>query len=190
MKQSGVAAFYLLVRERRAYVIAAAAAFFIIAFSDAARSLVGALVLFLFGSFSTYYKRKLEDLGAVGFELVTFSAVVAGVAFGPVAGAVFGLASSLASVTISRDVGPTTLMFLGATTIIGAIAQPLSSFLGIVPLGMLCLAISTVMVQSFTFIFEDENMLKAAAGIGIVVNFIVNYFFFDYAAGPVISLIG
>lgn len=153
------------------------------------KDLLSAALLFLAGAFSTYYKRKLEGFGAIGFELITSTALVAGIAFGPVAGALFGFATSLASVIISRDVGPPTAFFLIASTAVGAFALPLSSFFGIVALGMIALAFSTLLVQAFTFFVQTDAELKAAAAVGILTNFAVNYIFLSFLAQPILTVI-
>ena len=160
-----------------------------IIFQGFIRALLSVAVLFAIGTFSTYYKRKLEDMSAMGFELVTSASVIAGVAFGPLFGAVFGFAAALVSVMLSRDVGVTTVLFLLATLGAGAAAQPLSSFLGIVTTGMVLLAFSMLLVQSYTFFLQRENLYKATAVIGILVNFTVNYLFLSYAAGPLLALV-
>ncbi len=158
-------------------------------FQSFIRALLSIAILFAIGAFSTYYKRKLEDMSAMGFDLVTSTSVIAGIALGPLPGAVFGFAAALVSVTLSRDFGVTTALFLLATVGAGAAAQPLSSFLGLVATGMVLLFFSTIIVQSFTFFVQRENVYKATAAIGILVNFAVNYFFLSYAAGPLLALI-
>lgn len=158
-------------------------------FRSLLKDLLSTALLFLAGAFSTYYKRKLEGLGAVGFELVTSTTVLAGLAFGPLAGALFGFATSLMSVIMSRDVGPTTAFFIAASVIVGAAAAPLSPAIGIVTLGMIALAFSTVLVQAFTFFVQTEAELKAAAAVGIITNFAINYIFLSYLAKPILALI-
>lgn len=158
-------------------------------FRNLIKDLLSAALLFLAGAFSTYYKRKLEGFGAVGFELVTSTTLLAGLAFGPLAGALFGFATSLTSVIISRDVGPPTVFFFIASASVGAAALPLSSFFGVVALGMVALAFSTVLVQSFTFFVQTDAELKAAAAVGIITNFAVNYIFLSFMAKPILALI-
>ncbi|MBI2143896.1 hypothetical protein HYU17_01965 [Candidatus Woesearchaeota archaeon] len=152
------------------------------------KALLGIALLFVLGAFSTYYKRKLEAFGAVGFELVTFTAVMAGIAFGPLIGALFGLAVSAVSVAISRDIGPTTLFFILATAAIGAIAKGLSSAVPTVALGMASLAFSTFATHAFTFLVQRDTEIKIVAATGIVVNFFVNYILFAFAAEPILRL--
>ncbi len=158
-------------------------------FRNLLKDMLSAALLFLAGAFSTYYKRKLEGLGAIGFELVTSTTLIAGIAFGPVTGALFGFATSLMSVIISRDVGPTTAFFLIASASVGAAAFPLSSFFGVVALGMIALAFSTLLVQAFTFFVQKDMELKAAAAVGIMTNFAVNYLFLSFLAKPILALI-
>ncbi len=153
------------------------------------KDLLSAALLFLAGAFSTYYKRKLEGFGAIGFELVTSTTLVAGISFGPFAGALFGFATSLASVIISRDVGPPTALFIIISTVVGVFALPLSSSLGVVALGMVALAVSTLVVQAFTFFIQTDAELKAAAALGIVTNFAVNYVFLSFLAKPILAVI-
>ncbi len=161
----------------------------LIIFRKPVKILLSVAALFALGAFSTYYKRKLEGFGAVGFEFVTFTTVIAGIAFGPVVGALFGFATALVSVAISRDVGPTTVMFLIATAVIGAAAQPLSVHLGIVALGMASLAFSAIAVHSFTVFVQRDAEITTVVLAGIIVNFAVNYLLFAYAARPLLALI-
>ncbi len=161
----------------------------LVVFQGFIRALLLIVILFAIGAFSTYYKRKLEDMSALGFELVTSTSVIAGIALGPLFGAVFGFAVALVSVMLSRDIGVTTFLFLLAAVGAGAAAQPLSSFLGLVTTGMVLLVISTIIVQSFTFFVQRENVYKFTAAIGILVNFAVNYLFLSYAGGPLLALL-
>jgi len=158
-------------------------------FHNFVKSLVSILALFAVGAFSTYYKRKLESFGAIGFEFVTFTAVLAGIAFGPVVGAIFGLITSLFSVVISRDVGATTVLFLAATAVAGAFAQRLSASIGVVWAGMFFLALSALAVQGFTFWLISDREIKILSVVGIFVNFFVNYLLLDYLARPILALI-
>jgi len=161
----------------------------LIIFRRPVKALLSLATLFMFGAFSTYYKRKLESFGAIGFEFVTFSTVLAGVAFGPVMGGIFGFAVSVASVAISKDMGPTTFLFFIATSIIGAVVQPLSAHLGIVLLGLASLAFSAIMVQSFTLFMQKDAEISAVVLVGIAVNFAVNYLLLLYLATPILHII-
>ncbi|MBI3037178.1 hypothetical protein HYY73_05530 [Candidatus Woesearchaeota archaeon] len=161
----------------------------VVIFQGFIRALLSIAILFVIGAFSTYYKRKLEDMSAMGFELVTSTSVIAGIALGPLPGAVFGFAAALVSVMLSRDVGVTTILFLLAAVGAGAAAQFLRSFLGLVATGMVLLAFSMLLVQSFTFFVQRENVYKVTAAVGILVNFAVNYLFLSYAAGPLLALL-
>jgi hypothetical protein len=147
------------------------------------------IVLAAFGSFSTYYKRKLENFGAIGFEFVTFTTVLVGVAFGPLVGALFGFAVSLTSVVLSRDIGVTTPIFLIATAAIGTAAQTLSNHIGIIPLGMLALFFSAIAVNFFTFFVQPDMEMKIVTGTGVVVNFIANYIILTNLAKPILAFL-
>ncbi len=175
--------------KKQLAVLAVAVLAFVVVFQGFIRALLSIAVLFAIGAFSTYYKRKLEDMSAMGFDLVLSTSVIAGIALGPLFGAVFGFAAALFSVTLSRDIGVTTVLFLLAAAGAGAVAQPLSSFLGLVATGMVLLVISTIIVQSFTFFVQRENVYKFTAAIGILVNFAVNYLFLSYAGGPLLAFL-
>lgn len=175
--------------KKQLAVLAVAVLALVVVFQGFIRALLSIAILFAIGVFSTYYKRKLEDMSAMGFDLVLSTSVIAGIALGPLFGAVFGFAAALVSVTLSRDIGVTTVLFLLATAGAGAAAQPLSSFLGLVTTGMVLLVISTIIVQSFTFFVQRENVYKFTAAIGVFVNFAVNYLFLSYAAGPLLALV-
>ena len=161
----------------------------LIIFKNVLIALLAVPFLFCLGVFSVYYKRKLEGFSAVGFELVTFASVITGAAYGPIVGAIFGLASSVASVIVSRDIGPTTVVYFMASALVGALAQPIYASFGILAAGMMLLAVSTVLVQAFTFFVQSDTELKILVAIGIITNFAVNYIFFAFLGKPIMALI-
>ncbi len=175
--------------KKQLAVLAVVVLVLVVVFQGFIRALLSIAILFAIGAFSTYYKRKLEDMSAIGFELVTSTSVIAGIALGPLFGGVFGFAAALVSVMLSRDIGVTTVLFLLAAVGAGTAARPLSSFLGLVATGMVLLSFSIIIVQSFTFFVQRENVYKLTAAIGILVNFAVNYLFLSYAAGPLLALL-
>ena len=185
---AAVAALAKKLTRKQAILLSAAFLSVAALFHSVLKDLMAAALLFLAGAFSTYYKRKLEGFGAIGFELVTSTTLLAGLAFGPLAGALFGFATSLMSVIISRDVGPPTALFIIASAVVGAAALPLSSAFGIVVLGMIALAFSTALVQAFTFFVQTDAELKAAAAVGIVTNFAVNYIFLSFLAKHILAI--
>src|SRR3989338_6888473 len=92
--------------KKQAAITSVIALMLVVLFHNFFKALIFVMLLFLLGAFSTFYKKKLEGFGAIGFELVTFTTIITGVAFGSLVGAMFGFATSLMSVIISRDVGP------------------------------------------------------------------------------------
>ncbi|MBI2143406.1 hypothetical protein HYU20_03640, partial [Candidatus Woesearchaeota archaeon] len=101
--------------KKQAAIIAVIALALVALFHNFFKALLAVMLLFLLGAFSTFYKKKLEGFGAIGFELVTFTTIITGIAFGPLIGALFGFATALSSVLISKDVGVTTPLFLLVT---------------------------------------------------------------------------
>ncbi|MBI2145610.1 hypothetical protein HYU18_04800 [Candidatus Woesearchaeota archaeon] len=175
--------------RKQALIALAAALASVVLFHNFLKALASIAALFLIGAFSTAYKRKLEGFGAIGFELVTFTTVLAGIAFGPFSGALFGFATALSSVVISKDVGITTPSFLFATAATGGMALPLSARLEIVPLGLLLVLFSTLTIVAFTFLFYGDAEIRAAGMFGILTNLAVNYVFLAYLAKPILALI-
>lgn len=158
-------------------------------FRELLKAVLAMSALFLIGAFSTFYRRKLENFGELGFEFVTFTTVIAGVAFGPIAGAIFGFVTAFAAMAIARDMEPTSFLFVAASTIIGAAAQPLSSHLGILSLGLISIAFSAMLAQFFTFFIQPELEPKIVVATGIIVNFAANYILFAYLAKPILAII-
>ncbi|MBI2176453.1 hypothetical protein HYU40_03875 [Candidatus Woesearchaeota archaeon] len=175
--------------KKQVAIISVIALAFVALFHDFFKALTGVTLLFLLGAFSTFYKKKLEGFGAIGFELVTFTTTIAGVAFGPLAGAMFGFATALSSVLISKDVGVTTPVFLLATAIAGGLAHPLSALFSIVQLGIMLVLFSTATILVFTFLFYRDAEIRAAGMLGILTNLAVNYIFFSYLAKPILAII-
>lgn len=174
--------------KKQAAVISVVALTLVVLFHNFFKALVLVMLLFLLGAFSTFYKKKLEGFGAIGFELVTFTTTITGIAFGSLVGAMFGLATALSSVVISKDVGITTPFFLLATAIAGGLAHPLSARFSIVPLGLMLVLFSTLTILVFTIFFYRDAEIRAAAIFGIMTNLAVNYIFLAYLAKPLLAL--
>lgn len=175
--------------KKQIAIISAIALAFVALFHDFFKALISVMPLFLLGAFSTFYKKKLEGFGAIGFELVTFTTIMAGIAFGSLTGAMFGFATALSSVVISKDVGVTTPIFLLATAVAGGLAHPLSARFGIVPLGIMLVLFSTLTILVFAFLFYRDAEIRAAGMLGTLTNFAVNYVFLSFLAKPILALI-
>ncbi len=175
--------------KKQAAIIAVIALALVALFHNFFKALLAVMLLFLLGAFSTFYKKKLEGFGAIGFELVTFTTIITGIAFGPLIGALFGFATALSSVLISKDVGVTTPLFLLVTAIAGGLAHPLSARFGIVLLGVMLVLFSTLTILAFTFLFYRDAEIRAAGMLGILTNLAVNYIFLSYLAKPILALI-
>jgi hypothetical protein len=160
-----------------------------IVFYDLFKSITVIGTLFSIGAFSTFYKRKLEDLAAIGFDLVLATTVIASIAFGPVIGMLFGAATTLVSVIISRDIGPTTIIFFFASIAVGGTASLLKNDFSLLVLGMGMVIISGVVVQAFNFFVQKDIQQRAIAVVGMFTNLFVNYLFFAYLAKYLLAFV-
>jgi len=68
------------------------------------------------------------DLKKIGLELVTFITVLAGVVYGPLAGAVMGIVLLMLHFVLTRNLGPYVAYCIPAMGVIGLIAGYASSF--------------------------------------------------------------
>lgn len=143
-------------------------------------------ILALAASFSTIYKRTIRVPSAV--ELVTLGTVITGAAYGPLAGALFGVVTTIASEIISSGVDVNTLFYSTARGLAGAFAQLMVVGFGwgIVMAGMAALVIFHVVSD---FIYVVSGGIEAVPKIlyFIVVNTIFNLIVFTFFGSLLLS---
>lgn len=138
-------------------------------------------------SYSTIYKRTIRTPSAV--ELVTLGTVVTGAAYGPLAGALFGVITTVASEIISSGVDVNTLFYAISRGISGGIAQLLVVNLGlsVVMAGMAALVIFHA-VSDFIYIVSGGVEVIPKIIYFIIVNTLFNLLVFAFLGGPLLSL--
>lgn len=133
-------------------------------------------LLALAASYSTIYKRTIRVPSAV--ELVTIGTVITGVAYGPVAGAVFGVLTTFASEIISSGIDAFTFFYAVARGTTGAVVFYLAGW-NIVTLGMVGVAIFNILCQPIYQMSGDiEQRLKGI--YYLIVNTLFNLLVFTF----------
>jgi len=159
------------------YIVPLVALFWLYQFLD--NNLRGAIVvsiLAVFASYSTIYKRVFRIPSAI--ELVTLGTVVTSISYGPLAGAVFGVTTTIASEIISAGVDMFTIIYAFARGVIGIAAFYLAG-VNIVVLGILMVLLFNFICQPFYLLPGDiETKIKAIYFliINIIFNFIAFFF--------------
>lgn len=139
-------------------------------------------ILSLIAVFSTFYKRFMRAPPAI--ELVTFSTVMMGIGYGPVAGAVFGAVATLAAEILNSGVDAFIIGYVPARAIIGAV----SSFFptaNIVTLGVSMSIFYNVIAQPL-YAFQNDAELRMKLFAFVVVNVPFNFLVFSFL-GPFVK---
>ncbi|MBI2134310.1 hypothetical protein HYU11_06560 [Candidatus Woesearchaeota archaeon] len=116
------------------------------------KSTIVLIVLFLVAVLPTIYQRWLR--ASIGIEFMVFSTVIAGFAYGPGTGFVFGAVSLFAKDVMNRTIGEWTMLNMVAMGVAGFIAGYFSS-LGLVLVGVLATVVSEILRQIPTFLIGD-----------------------------------
>ena len=119
-------------------------------------------VLAVIASYSTIYKRVIRIPSAI--ELVTLGTVVVSISYGSLAGAVFAMATTIASEIISSAVDMFTLVYAFARGVIGVVAGYAYNMTGgnIVLLGVLMVLLFNAICQPVYLLPGDiETKVKA-----------------------------
>ncbi len=82
------------------------------------------IMLFFLGSVSMVYKHKFRGL-PIGFELITLTTVIAGRAYGPFVGAVFGFVTAFSALMVASDYDAGAIFFFVACAVVGVLSAAL-----------------------------------------------------------------
>ncbi len=135
-------------------------------------------VLAVVASYSTIYKRVVRIPSAI--ELVTLGTVVVSISYGPLPGAVFAVATTIASEIISSAVDMFTLVYAFARGVIGIVAGYAYSLLGgnILLLGLSMVLLFNAICQPVYLLPGDlETKVKAMYFFVISIAFNLLSFF-------------
>ena len=154
-------------------------------------SIVGLLIILMFRSFikdaivisalsliavfSTFYKRFMRAPPAV--ELVTFSTVMIGISYGPVAGAIFGAVATLAAEILNSGVDAFIIGYIPARAIIGAVSAFFPAT-NIVMLGLSMSVLYNALAQPL-YAFQGDAELRMKLFAFVVVNVPFNFLAFS-----------
>lgn len=138
-----------------------------------------ALVIFLLGLvgiFSTYYKRYVRVPPAV--ELVTFGTVITGVAYGPVAGAVFGVVVTILAEVFNSGIDFFIVGYIPARAAVG-FASAFFPAAGMIPLGLWMSVLYNVIAQPL-YAFQSDAELRLKLFAFIITNISFNFLAFSF----------
>lgn len=146
-------------------------------------SFVITVALVVIASFSKIYKRLIHS---IGFELVTFAAIIFFYAYGPMVGFLLALLMLIASTLLSSKI----TQILTFQAIIYAIMAVISIFLkagnvDIVSAGKVLVVVYNILLH-FVGIFIIHYPLPSSI-VNFVVNVVTNFFFFDWFGNWLIS---
>ena len=133
-------------------------------------------ILAIAASYSTIYKRVIRIPSAI--ELVVLGTVITSISYGPVAGAIFGVTTTIASEVISAAVDLFTFVYAFARGVIGVVAYFLAG-MDIVLLGVLMTLLFNGICQPVYLLPGDfETKMKAVYffTMNITFNFIAFFF--------------
>ena len=143
------------------------------------------VLLATIGILSTSYKRYMRVPPAV--ELVTFSTVMASLAYGPVVGAIFGAVVTVLAEVFNSGIDAFIVGYIPARAIVGFTAAffPTTS---IVTLGLLMSILYNAVAQPL-YALQSDAELKLKLIAFVVVNISSNFVIFAIAGGLVKGLI-
>ena len=150
-------------------------------FRDYIKDAIVMIALGLIAVLSTIYKRFMMVPPAV--ELVTFSTVMVGLSYGPVAGAVFGAVVTLAAEIFNSGVDAFIIGYIPARAIVGAV----SSFFptaNIVYLG-LSMSILYNLISQPLYALQSDAELRVKLLAFVIVNVSSNFIIFSLLGGLV-----
>jgi len=170
---------FLFLNERK-FLIALFMLFIAIALIS---KFMGVVFLFFIGAVSMIYKRKFKGL-PIGLEFVTVTTIVVSKSFGPLIGAIYGLATSITAQMVSTDYDAGMIFFFISSMLIGAIAY-------FIPFQII-VVIATMSIFSDFFTQFPAIMGRVdhrlAAGVYAVTHLIINMTFWKIA-GPILLLL-
>jgi hypothetical protein len=150
-------------------------------FFQQVKSGVVVLALALLAAFGQIYKRYLRVPSAL--EFVTFGTVLVGSAYGPVAGAVFALATSFAAEVISGGIDAFVVIYLPVRVVSGVLAAVLP-FSSITAIGITVTLFINAASQP-PYFFQPDTELRIKAVIYLVLNLVWNSLLFNAFASQV-----
>ncbi len=174
-----------LLRHKRLLFGAAAGLALVLLFGDYIKDAVVLAVLGLVAVFSTIYKRFMRVPPAV--ELVTFSTVMVGISHGPVIGAIFGAAITLAAEIFNSGVEAFIIGYIPARAIVGAVSAffPEAS---IVWLGLWMSVLYNLIAQPL-YALQSDAELRVKLLAFVIINISSNFIIFSLLGAFVKGLI-
>jgi hypothetical protein len=150
-------------------------------FFQQVKSGVVVIALALLAAFGQIYKRYLRVPSAL--EFVTFGTALVGSAYGPVAGAVFALATSFAAEVISGGIDAFVVVYLPVRVVSGVLAAVLP-FSSIAAVGITVSLFINAASQP-PYFFQPDTELRMKAFLYLVLNLVWNALLFKGVASQV-----
>ncbi len=148
-----------------------------------------AFALISFALIPALLKRRLEGNLPIGPEFNTFGTIIMGIAFGPIAGAGFGVTMTIIASSVERSFNFGTPISLIISSGIGFFALPAYERFGLINAGMGLLVIATVLGNAFIMSLQRDTEITFLGIVGSLFNFAVNYLIFAYVGVPLVGLL-
>ncbi|MBI2143897.1 hypothetical protein HYU17_01970 [Candidatus Woesearchaeota archaeon] len=146
-------------------------------FGNYIKNAVVLLLLALIAVLSTIYKRYMRVPPAV--ELVTFSTVLAGVAYGPLVGALFGAVVTVAAEVLNSGIDAFIIGYIPARAVVGFTAAFFPG-VNIVTLGLLMSLLYNAVAQPL-YAFQSDAELRFKLFAFVLINVPFNFVVFSIA---------
>jgi hypothetical protein len=143
-------------------------------FNEVKAAIVIAVLAFL-GFVGQVYKRYIRITSA--FEFVTFGTVIAAVAYGPVAGALFALTVSFAAEVISGNIDAFMLVYLPVRILSGVVAALIPST-NIIFIGIATTLFINLLSQP-VYLLQGDAEIRLKGAVYFVVNIFFNMLLFN-----------
>ena len=183
------ALFGLLLRNKLKSLIAAVLLFIIISFSSI---IVPAIVIITFGviaSFSTSYKRFIRIPPAV--ELITFTTVMVGLAYGPIVGAIYGAIVSFTAEIMTNALDIFILTFVPSRAVVGLVAGfAFDLFNGNILYTGVALSIMYNLIAQPFYIFLADVEMRMKSSFFLFLNIGSNFIIFAVLGKLMVKLLG
>ena len=148
----------------------------ILMFRHYIRDIVIILVLGLVAVLSTMYKRYMRAPPAV--ELITFSTVMIGIAYGPLHGAIFGAVTTLVAEILNSCLDAFIVGYIPARAVVGFVSAFFPTA-GIVPLGLAMSILYNAIAQPL-YAFQSDAELRMKLLAFVLINVPFNFLVFSF----------
>lgn len=181
--------FGLLLRNKLKVLIAAVLLFLTISFSSIIVPTIVILTLGVIASFSTSYKRFIRIPPAV--ELITFTTVLVGLAYGPLVGAIYGAIVSFTAEIMTNALDIFILTFVPSRAVVGLAAGfAFDLFNGNILYTGVALSIMYNLIAQPFYIFLADVEMRMKSFFFLFLNIGSNFIIFAVLGKLMVKLLG